>query len=177
MKTHLALWSVESCTNCFFYWPVSSVWIVYSLSLINPLTVLRAQALCTTAAVLGGKSLATQISEKMVRTELVSNSFSVMALVPVSCEVWNTLHLSRCLSCRVGGTVKWSTLPAIRHHVIALRARWRIVIPPGNLVQYGWLTSFLLLDDLSYFSRWVMATKASHPWWTGWWFISLDNKL
>jgi hypothetical protein len=112
----------------------------------------------------------------MVGTELVSNSFSIVALVPVSCEVWNTLQLTCRLSCCVGGTVKWSTLPAIRHHVIALRARGRIVIPPGNLIQHGWLTSFLLLD-LSYFSRWMMATKASHPWWTGWRFISLDNNL
>jgi putative Ca2+/H+ antiporter (TMEM165/GDT1 family) len=46
-----------------------------------------AQALCTTAAVLGGKSLASQISEKMVGTELVSNSSSIVAIVPVSCEV------------------------------------------------------------------------------------------
>jgi len=40
------------------------------------LSVLRAQALCTTAAVLGGKSLASQISEKMVGTKLIHFSYS-----------------------------------------------------------------------------------------------------
>jgi hypothetical protein len=35
------------------------------------ITVARAQALCTTAAVLGGKSLASQISEKMVGNKTI----------------------------------------------------------------------------------------------------------
>jgi putative Ca2+/H+ antiporter (TMEM165/GDT1 family) len=40
--------------------------MVYYVVLTKPTTVHRAQALCTTAAVMGGKSLASQISEKMV---------------------------------------------------------------------------------------------------------------
>jgi hypothetical protein len=60
---------------------------------MKPLTVVRAQALCTTAAVLGGKSLASQISEKIVGIRPLHDPIShTVYLLSVKSPITNLMY-------------------------------------------------------------------------------------
>jgi hypothetical protein len=95
------------------------------------LIVCRAQALCTTAAVMGGKSLASQISEKMVGIAVWSLFLELYS------NKWNALHLMRHLSL-VGWIVKWSAIPVVWHNVFVVRTRRATVMSPGNSAEAAW---------------------------------------
>lgn len=129
--------------------------------------VLRAQALCTTAAVMGGKSLASQISEKMVRMNCCPKS------VPrTHCErLKMPLHLTQCLSrfrsnCQAGCYSCCSaSCPCCQDRKVSCNfSRNFSRTLPASLASWS---SYLIWS--------VMATKAGRPSQTGWRFISLVN--
>lgn len=79
----------------------------------------RGQALCTTAAVLGGKSLASQISEKIVHTNsslLICNEFSCTYIVFLI-KMFITLFTGS------GCSLRWNSLYHFRHSVLPLVSR------------------------------------------------------